>query len=223
MSRKGSPILVSRADPLKDVPYTGNVIDHKPTQIKIAFQEPLPGLEEGCWRYTVLSSLQIYVDFSRSLFRLDLGQSNIAHARMVAAISRLSHNVPAIEQAAGDGQKYMLHGTHLRHVLLDSFSPTSKSIHSTPLQQADETEYVPHETLDHGSRVSKDSRGAFKDDMRIMSWAKRYMRPNPVRVEGDPCLPLNASQIRAIATMIGEGVSLIQGVGSPADASGIRG
>lgn len=171
----------------------------------------------------VLSSLQRYADFSRSPCRLDLGQSNIAHARMVAAISRLSHNVPAIEQAAGDGQQYMLHGTHLRHVLLDSFSPTSESTHSTPLQQADETEYVPHETLDHGSRVSKDSRGAFKDDMRIMSWAKRYMRPNPVRVEGDPCLPLNASQIRAIATMIGEGMSLIQGVGSPAHASGTRG
>ena len=171
----------------------------------------------------VLSSLQRYADFSRSPCRLDLGQSNIAHARMVAAISRLSHNVPAIEQAAGDGQQYMLHGTHLRHVLLDSFSPTSESTHSTPLQQADETEYVPHETLDHGSRVSKDSRGAFKDDMRIMSWAKRYMRPKPVRVEGDPCLPLNASQIRAIATMIGEGMSLIQGVGSPAHASGTRG
>ena len=50
MSRKGSPILVSRADPLKEVPYTGNVVDHKPTLIKIAFQESIPELEEGCWR-----------------------------------------------------------------------------------------------------------------------------------------------------------------------------
>ena len=140
---------------------------------------------------------------------------------MVDAISRLSHDVPAIEQAAEDGQKYALRGTHLRHVLLDSFSPTSESTHSTPLQQADEAEYVPHETLDHGGRVSKDSRGAFKDDVMIMSWAKRYMRPNPVRVEGDPHLPLNASQTRAVATMIGEGMSLIQGVGPPPHASGI--
>jgi len=139
---------------------------------------------------------------------------------MATAISRLSHDVSAIEQAAGDGQKYVLRGTHLRHVLLDSFSPTSESTHSTPLQRADEAKYVSHETLDHGSRVFKDSTGAFKDDMRIMSWAKRYIQPNPVRVEGDPYLPLNASQTRAVATMIAEGMSLIQGVRSPSTCFG---
>lgn len=48
--RKGSPILVSRADPLNDIPYRGNVVDHKPTQIKIALQESFPELEQGCWR-----------------------------------------------------------------------------------------------------------------------------------------------------------------------------
>ena len=134
---------------------------------------------------------------------------------MNTAISCLSHDVPAIEEAAGEGQKYMLHGTHLRHILLDSFSPTSESTHSTPLQQADEVEYVSHETLDHGSKVSEVSRGAFQDDMRIMSWARRYLRPSPVRVEGDPVLPLNASQVRAVATMIAEDMSLIQGVRYP--------
>ena len=215
MFRKGSPILVSRADPLEEVPFMGNVIDHKPAYIKIAFQESLPELEKGCWRFVhSLVCLKVQTSSLDLRYRLDLGQSNIAHERMIAAISRLSHNVPAIEQAAEDGQKYMLHGTHLRHILLDSFSPTSESTHSTPLQRADEVKYVSHETLDHGSRISKDSRGAFKDDMRIMSWVKRYMRPNPVQVEGDPRLPLNASQIRAVATMIGEGMSLIQGVRS---------
>jgi hypothetical protein len=135
---------------------------------------------------------------------------------MVNAISRLSHDVAALEQTTGDGQKYTLHGTHLRHILLDSFSPASESTHSIPLQRADEINYVSHETLDHGSRVSRDSRGVFKEDMRIMSWAERYMRPNPVRVEGDPRLPLNVSQVRAVATMVGEAMSLIQGVRSPA-------
>lgn len=159
------------------------------------------------------------VDIPQSLPRLDLGQSNIAHERMVQAIDRLSHDVPAIEQAADDGQRYMLHGTHLRHTILDSFSPASKSTHSTPLQRADEINYVSHGILNHDSRVPEDSRGVFKEDMRIMSWAKRYMRPNPVRVEGDPSLPLNASQIRAVATMVGESMSLIQGVRSPAHAS----
>lgn len=115
----------------------------------------------------------------------------------------------------------MLHGTHIRHILLDSFSPASESTHSTPLQQADDVKYVSHETLDHASRVSKLPRGAFKDDMRIMSWAKRYMRLNPVRVEGDPILPLNSSQVRAVATMIAEDMSLIQGVCHPAYPSGV--
>lgn len=140
---------------------------------------------------------------------------------MNTAISCLSHDVPAIEQATGGGQKYMLHGTYLRHILLDSFSPTSESTHSTPLQRADEVEYPSHETLDHGSKVLKVSRGAFKQDMRIMSWAKRYTRPNPVIVEGDPVLPLNSSQVRAVATMIAEDMSLIQGVRSPVHPSGV--
>lgn len=166
-------------------------------------------------------SIPRFADFPLSLRRLDLGQSNIAYERMTSAISRLSHDVPAIEQAVGDRGKYMLHGTHLRHILLDSFSPTSGSTHSAPLQRADEVNYLSHETLDHGSRVSKDPGGAFKDDMRIMSWAKRYMRPNPVRVEGDPVLPLNSSQVRAVATMIAEDMSLIQGVRSPANPSAI--
>ena len=137
---------------------------------------------------------------------------------MVNAVSRLSHDMSALEQAVGDGQRYMLHGTYLRHILLGSFSPTSESTHSTPLQRADEVSYVLRETLDHCNGASKDSRGVFKEDMRIMSWAKRYMRPNPVRVEGDPSLSLNASQVRAVATMIGEAMSLIQGVRSPAHA-----
>jgi hypothetical protein len=155
------------------------------------------------------------------MHRLDLGQSNIAYERMNTAISCLSHDVPAIEQEMGGGQKYILHGTHLRHLLLQSFSPTSESTHLTPLQRADEIKYLSHETLDHGSRVSKVSIGAFKDDMRIMSWAKRYMRPNPVRVEGDPVLPLNSSQVRAVATMIAEDMSLIQGVCTPENSSAI--
>ena len=166
-------------------------------------------------------SVSRYTDFPLSLCRLDLGQSNIAYERMNAAISCLSHDIPAIEQAMEDGRKYMLHGTLLRHTLLDSFSPTSESTHSTPLQRADEVKYLSHETLDHGSKVSKVSKGAFKDDMRIMSWARRHIQPNPVIVEGDPVLPLNSSQVRAVATMIAEDMSLIQGVCCPSHPSGI--
>jgi hypothetical protein len=54
--------------------------------------------------------------------------------------------------------------------------------------------------------------------MRIRSWARRYSDLNPVRVEGDPVLSgLNATQTRAIAMMVGERISLVQGVSAMFD------
>ena len=54
--------------------------------------------------------------------------------------------------------------------------------------------------------------GVFAEDDTIQSWARRYREIDPVVYEGDPVLPnLNTSQIRAMAVMIGERLSLIQG------------
>ena len=54
--------------------------------------------------------------------------------------------------------------------------------------------------------------GIFNKNRLLQSWAERYRHPVPTVVEEDPTLPdLNASQIQAIATMIGERLSLIQG------------
>ena len=60
------------------------------------------------------------------------------------------------------------------------------------------------------------SPGIFSLDQRIHSWARRYRVPgHPVVVEGDPDLgALNATQRRAVAVMVGERVSLVQGVSS---------
>ena len=87
-------------------------------------------------------------------------------------------------------------GTHLRDVLLRTFS------------MSDLTE-------SSHSQSSPDNRrcGAFVDDMRIMSWAKRYREKVPLKMIGDPDLDaLNASQTKAIALMLAERVSLVQGV-----------
>jgi hypothetical protein len=105
----------------------------------------------------------------------------------------------------------ILQGTHLRDVLLRSFSQTTPSLHN-PLQRPDDIDY-PREALEHGSRMNGDSSGAFRDDMQIMSWARRYREIEPVKVEGDPVMAdLNSTQIRAVAMMIGERASLVQGV-----------
>jgi hypothetical protein len=145
--------------------------------------------------------------------RLDVGHSNITYHRMRAAISHLHHD-PHLQELSSHvpDRQIVLQGTYLRDVLLRTFSKSTPSTH-VPLQEPDEISYVPRETLEHVGRMVGDNAGAFKDDLRIMSWARRYCRVKPIQVEGDPVLEgLNATQVRAIAMMIGERISLVQGV-----------
>src|SRR6202034_4555399 len=94
--------------------------------------------------------------------------------RMRTAISHFNHNPLSLEQSDASlafDRQLIFQGTHLRDVLLRSFSPAIASAHA-PLQAADDVSYIPHETLEHASRESGDHGGAFKDDMRIQSWAR---------------------------------------------------
>lgn len=55
--------------------------------------------------------------------------------------------------------------------------------------------------------------GAFRNDTRIHSWAQRYSRSDPLVIQGDPIIKnMNTSQVRAMAMMIGQRLSLVQGV-----------
>ncbi|KAH7924454.1 P-loop containing nucleoside triphosphate hydrolase protein [Leucogyrophana mollusca] len=191
----GTQVLVSRIDPLKEPPLRGSVLGSTTTQLRIAFEDKFDLDDGGAWR-------------------LDVGRSNIVFDRMRTAISHFNHD-PNAQEADSVHQtpdrQFILHGTHLRDVLLRSFSPSSSSLHA-PLQAPDEVAYVPHETLEHQSREGRDHGGAFKDDMRIQSWARRYAEWDPIRIDGDPVLAgLNPTQVRAIAMMIGERISLVQG------------
>ncbi|PWN26382.1 hypothetical protein BDZ90DRAFT_53710 [Jaminaea rosea] len=51
----------------------------------------------------------------------------------------------------------------------------------------------------------------FEQDQLIRSWYTRYARPDPLVLDGDPDLRLNPSQLRAVATMLANRISLIQG------------
>lgn len=188
-------VLISRLDPLKETPMNGKVVSHTMSQIRVSFEEKFE-IDDGVWR-------------------LDVGRSNIIFERMRNAISHFNHNPAAIEQsdASSVPDRQIIHqGTYLRDILLRSFSPALTSAHE-PLQAADDVNYLSHDRLEHSSRETGDHGGAFKDDMRIQSWARRYSEVNPVRVEGDPVLRgLNATQTRAVAMMIGERISLVQGV-----------
>jgi hypothetical protein len=149
--------------------------------------------------------------------RLDLGKTNIAFERMRAAITHLHHD-PSIQ---AERPELILQGTYLRDILLKSFSSARTTEQGTAtLQGPDDVHYPPHEKLDHGSRISGEHEGIFRDDMRIRSWAKRYSMVNPLKIEGDPKLPLNDTQIRATAMMIAERISLVHGVGlNPCETS----
>ncbi|KAL4077685.1 P-loop containing nucleoside triphosphate hydrolase protein [Scleroderma citrinum] len=188
--QNGTQILVSRLDPLQEVPYRGSILSTTASQIRITFEDKFD-LDDGLWR-------------------VDVGLSNIVFDRMRAAIARLSQDPSTQEHCAPDRQ-YILQGTHIRDILLHSFSPRSESLHE-PLQAPDDVEYVPRERLEHRSRELRDHSGAFKDDMRIQSWASRYARNDPIQIDGDPPLvDLNPTQVRAIAMMLGERISLVQG------------
>lgn len=187
-------MLVSRIDPLKEQPLNGKVLSHTMSQLRISFDEKF-AIDDGAWR-------------------LDIGRSDIIYERMRNAIAYLNHDVASFDNSdAGAKDREIIHqGTHLRDTLLRSFSPASTSAHEA-LQDADDTDYITHETLEHSNREPGNHGGAWKDDMRISSWARRYMCADPVRVEGDPILEgMNATQIRAAAMMIGERISLVQGV-----------
>lgn len=195
LPRNGTQVLVSRFDPLQEPPRRGSILNRTASQLRIAFEEKFE-VEDGCWR-------------------LDVGRSNIVYIRMREAISRFNQDPRVLEDPhliSPPDNQFVLHGTHLRDVLLRSFSSDRPSLH-VPLQPPDEVEYVPRGRLEHDSREVREHGGAFKEDMHIQSWARRYSQVNPIAIDGDPVLEgLNATQIRAIAMMIGERISLVQGV-----------
>jgi hypothetical protein len=136
---------------------------------------------------------------------------------MRTAISHLQYDPQEIEQTvAGTSSQYMLQGTKLRDVILRTFDPkiSSRQDHAH-LEAPDDVTYPSNDVLKHEARRKPNfaGLGAFRNDQRIMSWAKRYSKDRPIVMDGDPPIDLNHSQRKAIATMIGQRISLIQGVG----------
>jgi hypothetical protein len=112
----------------------------------------------------------------------------------------------------------ILNGTALRDILFRSFQP-SDAVAQPQTGRASPTDVLPTDvdaTPMPSQPAAQRGRGAFWQHAAIASWADRYRRPNPVRFKTDPPLNLNPSQMRAIALMLGERLSLVQGVRLPA-------
>ncbi|KDR78403.1 hypothetical protein GALMADRAFT_1319277 [Galerina marginata CBS 339.88] len=186
----GTQVMISRLDPLKEPPLLGSVLSRTQSHIRVCFPSAFD-LDDGVWR-------------------LDIGRPNLMYERMRTAISYLETDLEEVEDMEPESSlQYILQGTHLRDVILHSFSSEPSSL-TLGESETNDDGVASSEIEDKTFNFSNG--GAFKYDQRIHSWARRYSQPNPVVVEGDPPLDgLNQSQIRAMASMIGDRASLIQG------------
>ncbi|KAJ2915118.1 hypothetical protein MD484_g5315, partial [Candolleomyces efflorescens] len=229
---KGTQVLLSRTNPLKEPPIRGSVVSTTPSQLRISFQERIPGLDSEAWR-------------------LDVGRPNLVFERMRAAVLNLGVCPDEVVQkenedcrtstavGAGGGEpaksmwewkEYVLQGTALRDVLLRGFRPevrrkveSAKAKAGVELLEEEEGGKVVLEYEDkvdaevtasgsEGPDASEKKLGVFAEDQRIQSWARRYSLPVPLVMDGDMALKgMNPSQIRAMALMVGNRVSLVQG------------
>ena len=137
-------------------------------------------------------------------------------------------------------EQTILNGTGLRDKLLRAFqqdfvpyeSTTSLSVNPTsvsaiPTKTGDKAEIVDDgivapqhflkaEDVDAKPTLASSSTelsGGLVRNQMIRSWAMRHRAEGEiVKSDGDPYVPLNPSQLRAIAMMLSERVSLVQGV-----------
>ncbi|KAG8962067.1 hypothetical protein FRC05_005536 [Tulasnella sp. 425] len=137
------------------------------------------------------------VSYDHAMIRLDLWSSDIAAQRMVEAVRSLNVDLASTNNApnASESREPILQGTFLRDVLLQG-----------PRDPSNEASSVEPQNL------AITQPGAFSDDRLIQSWAQRHIQASPITVPGDPILKdLNESQVKAMALMIGNKISLIQG------------
>lgn len=121
---------------------------------------------------------------------------------MDKALDSLNYDPAAmIEESVATGKEVIQNGTFLRNEILDGFTGTHTRVNDNGYILTDEQpSKVPLESF------------IVSSNERVEDWAERYSQCNPVVKEGDPLVLLNAAQIRSIALMFKERISLIQGV-----------
>jgi hypothetical protein len=108
----------------------------------------------------------------------------------------------------------ILNGTSTRDLLLRAFqsdyqTPES-SIQLTPTPLPGDLKPTDVDATPIPDHVTS-GQGILARDQLIQSWAKRYRGPKALRVEGDPVINLNPSQLRSMAMTLSERISLVRG------------
>lgn len=158
-----------------------------------------------------------------ALYRLDVGYDDTSYRRMEEALRKLPLNAEdqrrtnlAISQGPHERSRdILIQGTEVRDAVLQGFAQTYTD-HSINMQT------MPAAPVSHNS--------IFLKDQWIASWAKRHSRKIPMqvdilvpsqivadilahsRMDGDPDLGLDESQLRAVANALANSTMLIQGV-----------
>lgn len=129
---------------------------------------------------------------------------------MRAALDHLHFDPEQLAASSTPEQEPILLGTNLRDLLLKRFK-AKNPLGSGTASALNMTHLLTHDQVDVPSGLGVSTSVLF-DDQRLYSWALRYQRANPLVLDGDPVFDLNKSQVMAIACMLGNRLSLIQGV-----------
>lgn len=149
------------------------------------------------------------------------------HISVIDILTDLEH-----ETDRSSWREFILQGTGLRDVLLRGFRSGSVRCKDNgdgdgAMDSLDHIDGIDENVVDTADidvdadtvqreldedKERKKNAGTFADDQRIQSWARRYAMSPPLVMEGDPPLVgLNESQVKAVACMVGNRVSLVQG------------
>ncbi|GAA6064109.1 hypothetical protein JCM10212_002486 [Sporobolomyces blumeae] len=186
------------------------------------------GLDDSSYHLQEQALRNLYHDPSRQRLR------NASHVQSAQEAYLASLGDPSLPPAKPILREWSLQGTDLRELLVPKPSiVTEPSIlsqddenddlhlgpHSpAPTPDGNGGSHSPSALLDFAGPVASTVPGSalnpsdlITSNQLINSWAKRYMRDDPLVLPGDPELGLNASQTKAVAMAIGEKLSLIQG------------
>ena len=193
----------------------GRVYQQSRTLVRIMLDVPVEGIDSGHWRLDVGCNdfaLEAQLKALRALHLDPVAQDR----QDLTSIG--GPNAPV--ESTQNRVETVLHGTTLRDTLLRAFqgdyvAPGSREItgigdtlHDSLSSQPDDLD------ADVSALTKASSSGLLMQNQLIQSWTKRMLRNDgvaPIRLDGDPILDMNESQKRAIALMLSEKISLVQG------------
>ncbi|KAK4688511.1 carbonic anhydrase, partial [Tremellales sp. Uapishka_1] len=231
--KSGTTVILSRRDPNVDAivdtggnQMFGKVYSSAKGYVKVTFPESITEIEKGSWRldegpsdYSFQVQLAAIKALNLDPFMQDMSDippSSPPSSFSPPSLPDLALSPRQAEEIAVEThfshprkrrkEQTILNGTALRSTFLRAFQEdyVAAATSLAPLKPTDVDATAIPAHLDQ-------KEGILARNQLIRSWTERYRREKPVRVEGDPVLKLNPSQMRAIAMMLSERLSLVQG------------